>query len=54
VHATPRRRRGGNALLNVQAQNTGAIRLYESLGFVTGAAPTFIGARVPESARRGR
>ena len=45
------RSRGSNAFLHVQAQNTGAIRLYESLGFVTGAAPTFIGARVPDSPR---
>ncbi|MFG2887229.1 GNAT family N-acetyltransferase [Streptomyces sp. NPDC048297] len=42
------RERGETPFLHASAQNTHAIRLYESLGFRLRRRTTFLGARVPE------
>jgi ribosomal protein S18 acetylase RimI-like enzyme len=42
------RERGEQALLHAAAANTGAIRLYESMGFRLRAKPVFAAVRVPE------
>lgn len=44
------RDRGDTAVLHVRPGNVAATRLYESLGFVTTAEPTFIAARTPGDA----
>lgn len=47
------RARGEIPFLHTGAENTGAIRLYESLGFRLRRPASFVGFRVPESAGAG-
>ncbi|MCX5197941.1 GNAT family N-acetyltransferase [Streptomyces sp. NBC_00249] len=44
------RERGDVPFLHAAASNTGAVRLYESMGFVLRREPVFIGVRAPDGA----
>ena len=48
------RARGETPFMHAAASNTGAIRLYESLGFRLRRTATFLAVRVPEPARGRR
>uniref|UniRef100_A0AAU2JMN8 GNAT family N-acetyltransferase n=1 Tax=Streptomyces sp. NBC_00049 TaxID=2903617 RepID=A0AAU2JMN8_9ACTN len=45
------RERGDSPFLHAAAQNTGAVRLYESMGFTLRRSPLFVGLRTPRRAR---